>query len=191
MPETRVECKNSIIFCPEEATLIRQIGDDTVANQRNKFVWSGNQHLYDGVKTFWEVSDMQGRTNADRKLAADWHNHWSPNETPVPRDLAELGWKTPPMANAKALRERTSEDYALREDSPAVGKAAGGRDIGARLGDLPRVPPRDRRPTPETPTPETPTPEASTPDLSTPESPEPRPASAKESSSREPRADPR
>ena len=139
--ETKVSCHNSILICSPEVPLFRTQGDDTHTNLKGKLAWSGYQNLYEGVRTFWNVSDSSGRQPPEEMSETAWRGHWAAaaSETPALRDpAAPLGWRLSPEINPKALRDRTALDYALRRDSQAADKADDGKDIGFRLDDLPK-----------------------------------------------------
>jgi serine/threonine protein kinase len=142
--QTHVRCTNSLLLGRPECPLVYQEGDDTLANLKSKFVWSGAKHLYDGFAMYWRLMDLDGTRlpAVEDMMLADWQNHWSSAESPVPGPTGRpMRWQSLPE-ESRPLHQHVPGDYKLRSDSPAIRNRTEG-DVGGQLGSLPPPPPEE------------------------------------------------
>lgn len=144
---TRIDCSNSIILAAStDAPLIEQVGFDSLEACYGQVVWVGDCNFYEGMVSFWTISDLDKSPLMEPMTFEDWKLHWSSEDENLPR-YNQVGWQESPPLD-KPFHTRTPDDYVLREGNPAIGAAPDGSNAGLLIERLPTMRPTlDTEPT--------------------------------------------
>lgn len=127
-----------ILLTAAEAPLVEQHGTLPIGEARQRFAYHGRRNFYDGVQTFWKVTQL-GResqpANEVRDDFAAWQQHWGMLGEDQSRPASVL-WERSPRGIP--IHRVWSEHYTLADAPANLARQAA---AGCRLDELPPLPP--------------------------------------------------